>query len=192
MENLFAILMGAMLVNNFVLTRFLGLCPFFGVSKKTSPALGMGLAVTFVMSLASFITWIIYRFVLLPLNIEYLQIITFILTIAVLVQFVELFLKRFHEKLYKALGIYLPLITTNCAILGVAFLNVQKNYNLIESLVFGISAGLGFTLALLLMSGIRERLELANVPKPMQGVPIAFIIASIMSMAFMAFSGMIK
>ncbi|MFH1642483.1 MAG: electron transport complex subunit RsxA [Nanoarchaeota archaeon] len=192
MESLFAIIIGAMLVNNFILTRFLGLCPFFGVSKKTSSALGMGTAVMFVMSLSSIIVWLIHNLLLIPFGLEYLQIITFILTIAVLVQFVEIFLKKFNTVLYKSLGIYLPLITTNCAILGVALLNVQENYNLLESLVFGLSAGVGFTLALLLMSGIRERLEHAKIPKSMQGIPIAFIIASIMSMAFMAFSGMIK
>ncbi len=192
MENLLAIIIGAIFVNNFILTRFLGLCPFFGVSKKTSSALGMGLAVVFVMTISSSITWAIYHHLLVPFDIEYLQIITFILTIAVLVQFVELFLKKFNQVLYKALGIYLPLITTNCAILGVALLNVQEGYSFIGSVVFGISAGIGFTLALLLMSGIRERLELARVPRAMQGVPIAFIIASLMSMAFLAFSGMIK
>jgi len=192
MSSLFAIIIGAILVNNFILTRFLGLCPFFGVSKKTESALGMGMAVIFVMGIASVITWAIYTYLLVPLHIEYLQIITFILTIAVLVQFVELFLKKFNDALYKSLGIYLPLITTNCAILGVAFLNVQENYNFIQSLVFGLSAGVGFTLALLLMSGIRERLEFSKVPKAMEGIPIAFIIASLMSMAFLAFSGMIK
>ncbi len=190
--SLFAIIIGAILVNNFILTRFLGLCPFFGVSKKTESALGMGMAVIFVMGIASAITWAIYNYLLVPFNIEYLQIITFILTIAVLVQFVELFLKKFNQALYKSLGIYLPLITTNCAILGVAFLNVQENYNFIQALVFGLSAGVGFTLALLLMSGIRERLEFAKVPKAMEGIPIAFIIASLMSLAFLAFSGMIK
>ncbi len=191
-HSLFAIIIGAILVNNFILTRFLGLCPFFGVSKKTESAFGMGMAVIFVMGIASATTWAIYTYLLVPLHIEYLQIISFILTIAVLVQFVELFLKKFNDALYKSLGIYLPLITTNCAILGVAFLNVQENYNFIQSLVFGISAGVGFLLALLLMSGIRERLEFAKVPKSMQGIPIAFIIAALMSLAFLAFSGMIK
>jgi len=192
MENLLAIIIGAIFVNNFILTRFLGLCPFFGVSKKTKPALGMGFAVIFVMTLASVVTWIIYNLILIPLNLQYLQIITFILTIATFVQLVELFLKRFNETLYKALGIYLPLITTNCAILGVALLNVQKNYSFIAALVFGLSAGIGFTLALLLMSGIRERLELSKVPKAFTGLPIAFIVAALMSMAFLAFSGMIR
>ncbi len=192
MENLFAIIIGAIFVNNFILTRFLGLCPFFGVSKKTKPAIGMGLAVTFVMTLASIVTWIMYNWVLLPLGIEYLQIIVFILIIATLVQFVELFLKKANPVLYKTLGIYLPLITTNCAILGVAFLNVQEEYSFVAALVFGISAGVGFLLALLLMSGIRERLELSKVPKAFQGLPISFIVAALMSLAFLAFSGMIR
>jgi len=191
-HTLLSIIIGAIFVNNFILTRFLGLCPFFGVSKKTKPAIGMGLAVTFVMTLASIVTWIMYNWVLVPLGLEYLQIIVFILIIATLVQFVELFLKKVNPILYKTLGIYLPLITTNCAILGVAFLNVQEGYSLIAALVFGISAGVGFLLALLLMSGIRERLELSNVPKAFQGLPIAFIVAALMSMAFLAFSGMIR
>lgn len=192
MENLLALIIGAIFVNNFILTRFLGLCPFFGVSKKTSSALGMGFAVTFVMGIASVVTWIIYNLILVPLSIEYLQIVSFILTIAFLVQVVEIVLKRFNQTLYKALGIYLPLITTNCAILGLAFINVQNNYSFIAALVFGISAGIGFTLALILMSGIRERLETAKVPEVFKGIPIAFIIAAIMSMAFLAFSGMIR
>ncbi len=192
MENLLAIIIGAIFVNNFILTRFLGLCPFFGVSKRTKPALGMGLAVIFVMTLASIVTWLVYNLVLVPLQIQYLQIIVFILVIATLVQFVELFLKKANPVLYKALGIYLPLITTNCAILGVAFLNVQEDYSFIAALVFGISAGVGFLLALLLMSGIRERLELSKVPKAFSGLPIAFIVAALMSMAFLAFSGMIQ
>ena len=192
MENLLAIIIGAIFVNNFILTRFLGLCPFFGVSKKTKPALGMGLAVTFVMTLASIVTWVMYNWVLVPLHIQYLQIIVFILIIATLVQFVELFLKKANPVLYKTLGIYLPLITTNCAILGVAFLNIQETYSFIAALVFGISAGVGFLLALLLMSGIRERLELSKVPKAFSGLPIAFIVAALMSMAFLAFSGMIR
>jgi electron transport complex protein RnfA len=192
MENLFAIIIGAIFVNNFILTRFLGLCPFFGVSKKTKPALGMGLAVIFVMTLASIVTWIVYNLILVPLGLQYLQIIVFILIIATLVQFVELFLKKANPILYKSLGIYLPLITTNCAVLGVAFLNVQENYSFIVALVFGLSAGVGFLLALLLMSGIRERLELSKVPKAFSGIPIAFIVAALMSLAFLAFSGMIR
>lgn len=192
MESLLAIIIGAVFVNNFILARFLGLCPFFGVSKKTKPALGMGLAVIFVMSLASIATWVVYNLILVPLQIQYLQIIVFILVIATLVQFVELFLKKANPVLYKALGIYLPLITTNCAVLGVALLNVQEDYSFIAALVFGISAGVGFLLALLLMSGIRERLELSKVPKAFEGLPVAFIVAALMSMAFLAFSGMIR
>jgi electron transport complex protein RnfA len=192
MENLLALIIGAVFVNNFILTRFLGLCPFFGVSKKTSSAIGMGFAVVFVMGISSAVTWFINYLILVPFKIEYLQIVSFILTIAFLVQVVEIILKRFNETLYKSLGIYLPLITTNCAILGVAFINVQNNYSFIAALVFGISAGIGFTLALILMSGIRERLELAKVPDIFKGLPIAFIVAAIMSMAFLAFSGMIK
>ncbi len=192
MENLIAIMIGAILVNNFILTRFLGLCPFFGVSKKTKSALGMSLAVTFVMTLASIVTWILYHFILVPLKIEYLKIIVFILVIATLVQFVELFLKKSNPLLYRALGIYLPLITTNCAVLGVALLNIQENYSFIGAVVFGVSAGIGFTLALALMSGIRERLEISKVPKAFEGLPIAFIVASILSMAFLAFSGMVR
>jgi electron transport complex protein RnfA len=182
MENLLALIIGAVFVNNFILTRFLGLCPFFGVSKKTSSAIGMGFAVVFVMGISSAVTWFINYLILVPFKIEYLQIVSFILTIAFLVQVVEIILKRFNE----------TLITTNCAILGVAFINVQNNYSFIAALVFGISAGIGFTLALILMSGIRERLELAKVPDIFKGLPIAFIVAAIMSMAFLAFSGMIK
>ena len=152
----------------------------------------MGLAVIFVMTLSSVVTWIMYNLILIPLGLRYLQIIVFILVIATLVQFVELFLKKANPVLYKTLGIYLPLITTNCAILGVAFLNVHESYSFIAALVFGISAGVGFLLALLLMSGIRERLELSKVPKAFSGLPIAFIVAALMSMAFLAFSGMIQ
>ncbi len=191
MENLVAIIISMIFVNNFILTKFLGLCPFFGVSKKTENALGMGAAVIFVMGIASMASWLIYTYVLVPLKIEFLQIITFILIIATLVQLVELFIKKFSEPLYKALGIYLPLITTNCAVLGVAFLNIQENYSFIASLVGGLAAGVGFTLALLLMSGIRERMELSDIPKPFRGLPIAFIVASLMSLAFLGFTGMI-
>ena len=191
-HTLITIIIGAIFVNNFILTRFLGLCPFFGVSKKTKPALGMGIAVIFVMTLASIATWLAYTLILVPLKLEYLQIIVFILVIATLVQFVELFLRKANPILYKALGIYLPLITTNCAVLGVALLNVQEKYSFIQAVVFGFSAGVGFMLALLLMSGIRERLELSKLPKAFEGLPIAFIVAALMSMAFLAFSGMVK
>ncbi|MCB9359134.1 electron transport complex subunit RsxA [Candidatus Woesearchaeota archaeon] len=191
MENLLALAISMIFVNNFILTKFLGLCPFFGVSKKTESALGMGLAVIFVMGIASAASWLLFNLILEPLDIEYLQIITFILIIAFLVQLVELFIKKYSEKLYNALGIYLPLITTNCAVLGVAFLNIQENLSFIGAIVGGISAGVGFLLALLLMSGIRERLELMEVPAPFKGLPIAFIVASLMSLAFLGFAGMI-
>ncbi|HHS49735.1 MAG TPA: electron transport complex subunit RsxA [candidate division Zixibacteria bacterium] len=212
MANILIIAIGAILINNFVLSRFLGLCPFVGVSKKTETAIGMGMAVIFVMTLASAVTWTIWAFFLSPgesnlfwiiaralgsgaeahaFDLRYLNTIAFILVIASLVQFVELVLKKMSPALYESLGIFLPLITTNCAILGVAELNTMTlDYNFIESLVHGISAGIGFTLALIMMSGIRERLEFAPVPKLMRGLPIAFIIAGLMSMAFLGFSGL--
>ena len=192
MNNLVAIIISMIFVNNFIFSKFLGLCPFFGVSKKTSNALGMGGAVIFVMGIASIASWLLYTFVLVPLNIEFLQIIGFILIIAFLVQLIEIFIRRFSQPLYKALGIYLPLITTNCAILGVAFLIIQESYTFTESLVGGLAAGVGFALALLLMSGIRERLELMDVPKPFKGLPIAFIVASLISLAFLGFAGMLS
>jgi electron transport complex protein RnfA len=186
------ILVSAVLVNNFVLARFLGICPFLGVSKKTDTALGMGMAVIFVMTLASIFTNLIYNLVLVPFHLEFLQIVSFILIIASLVQLVETVLRKISPALYHALGIYLPLITTNCAILGLALLNIIKGYDLIRSIIFGLGAGLGFTLALLIMSGIRERLEFADVPKVLRGVPIALIVAGLLSMAFMGFSGLVK
>jgi Na+-translocating ferredoxin:NAD+ oxidoreductase subunit A len=191
MENLFIIMFSMIFVNNFILTKFLGLCPFFGVSTKTKNALGMGFAVIFVMALSSIASWILYHLILVPFKIEFLQIITFILIIAFLVQLVEIFIKKYSHTLYKSLGIYLPLITTNCAVLGVAFLNIMENYSFVASVVAGISAGVGFLLALLLMSGIRERLEFMDIPKPFKGLPIAFIVAAIMSMAFLGFSGVV-
>lgn len=187
MNDIFIIILSAMFVNNVVLMKFLGMCPFFGVSKRMKPALGMSAAVTFVMTLASFVTWFAYWLVLEPLGVEYLKIVIFIFVIASLVQLVELTIKRYSKALYSTLGIYLPLITTNCAILGVAFLNITNEYNLVNSVVYGFSAGIGFTIALLLMSGIRERLELGNVPKAMRGVPIAFIAAGFISLAFLSF-----
>jgi len=190
MDNLLAIAVGSIFVNNFVLFRFLGLCPFFGVSKKTSSALGMGFAVIFVMTCASAITWPIYTYLLIPFEIEFMKTVTFILVIATFVQLIEMVIRKYRSSLYKALGIYLPLITTNCAVLGVALLNVEEGYSLIGSVVDGFSAGIGFTLALLLMSGIRERLELADVPKSFKDLPIAFISAALLALAFMAFSGM--
>ena len=190
-HTLFSMIIGAIFVNNFILAKFLGLCPFFGVSTKPKSAFSMGIALTFVTALSAVVTWAVYTFILVPLSLQYLKIIVFILVIATFVQFVEFFIKKSNPALYKALGIYLPLITTNCIVLGVALINVQENYNFANSLVFGISGGLGFMLAILLMSGIRERLELSKVPKAFSGLPIAFIVAALMSMAFLAFSGMI-
>jgi electron transport complex protein RnfA len=192
MGEFFIILVSAILVNNFVLARFLGICPFLGVSKKTETALGMGMAVIFVMTLAAIFTNLIYHLVLIPYGLEFLKIVSFILVIASLVQLVETVLRKVSPSLYHALGIYLPLITTNCAILGLALLNIIKEYDLVRSIVFGLGAGIGFTLALLIMSGIRERLEFADVPKPLRGVPIALIVAGLLSMAFMGFSGLVK
>ena len=174
-------------INNFILTQFLGLCPFIGVSKNVESAVGMGFAVTFVMALASITTWVIYNYVLIPLDIAFLQTITFILVIAALVQFVELVIQKISPALYKALGIFLPLITTNCAVLGIAIINVRNNYNALESFIAGIAAGLGFLLAILLMSTIRVKLDTEWVPKPFRGVPIAFITGGLMALAFMAF-----
>ena len=193
LKNLFFITISSIFVYNFVLSRFLGICPFIGVSKKTESAVGMGLAVIFVMTIASVVTWLIQYYILVPLNLDLLlQTITFILVIASLVQFVEMVLQKTSPALYSALGIYLPLITTNCAILGVALLNITQNRNFIESIVQGAMSGVGFTLALLLMSGIRERLELAKVPKSLQGIPIAFVTAGLLAIAFLGFAGMIQ
>jgi electron transport complex protein RnfA len=192
MPEVFQLVIGAILVNNFVLTRFLGICPFLGVSKKVSTATGMGMAVIFVMTLAATITWIAYKFILVPLDLVYLQTIVFILVIASLVQLVEMVLQKQFPALYEALGIFLPLITTNCAILGMAVLNIQKDHSFLESIIFAFSAGVGFTLALVLMGGLRERIELAPVPEPLKGTAIALITAGLLSMAFMGFSGLIR
>ncbi len=181
------ILITFVFVNNFILTQFLGLCPFIGVSKNVDAAVGMGFAVTFVMSIASLATWAIHNLVLIPLGITFLQTITFILVIAGLVQFVEMIIQKTSPPLYKALGIYLPLITTNCAVLGIALIAVRSEYNALESFVAGFSAGLGFLLVMLLMSTIREKLDVEWVPKPLRGVPIAFITGGLMALAFMAF-----
>ena len=191
------IAISAIFINNFILTRFLGLCPFMGVSKQTKPALGMGAAVIFVMTLSGFITWVVYRYLLVPFNLEYLRTIAFILVIAVFVQAVEMAMAKLSPALYRAMGIYLPLITTNCAVLGVTVLNVNMFFgkgmstglSFSASLLQAFCAGIGFALAMLLMSGIRERLDLTDVPKSLQGVPIAFIVASLMSMGFLGFSG---
>lgn len=189
---LFTIFIGAILVNNFIFTRFLGICPFLGQSKNVKMAVGMGCAVIFVQTLASVATNLIYGFVLAPLKLEYLVTVSFILVIAALVQLVDIVLQKVFPILHRAMGIYLVLITTNCAILGLALLNVVKKYNVIQSLVFGLSAGIGFTLALVIMAGIRERLELADIPKPLQGFPITLILAGLLSIAFMGFAGLVK
>lgn len=181
-----------MLVNNFVLARFLGVCPFLGVSRKTESALGMGAAVMFVMTVASLVTWLIQRLVLVPFHLEYLQTITYILVIAALVQLVEMVVQKTSPVLYQALGIFLPLITTNCAILGVAILVQQKAYGFLETLTFAMAASAGFGLALVLLAGIRESLELAFVPKAFQGNAIVLVAAGMLSLAFMGFSGLVR
>ena len=198
LANLFSVALGAILVNNFIFSQFLGICPFMGVSKKIDTAAGMGIAVTFVMGLASAICWPINQFLLVnpaiygeggP-NLAFMQTVVFILVIAALVQFIEMFLQKSMPSLYTALGIYLPLITTNCAVLGVVLLNVQNNYNFIESVVYGVTGGLGFLLAIVLFASIRERLVFADYPKAFEGFPIALVTAGLMALAFMGFSGL--
>ena len=192
MNTYLTILVGSLLVNNFVMNKFLGICPFLGVFKKFDTALGMGLAVTFVMTLASFVSWLVEHFLLMPLDLTYLRTIAFILVIAVLVQVVEMALKKMSPSLYQALGVYLPLITTNCAVLGVAILNSDNGYNLLESTVSGCCAALGFTLAMVLFACIRERLALSRMPKWMDGFPGALITAGLMAVAFAGFGGLIS
>ena len=187
--SLLSISLGAILVNNFILVQFLGICPFMGVSKKMDTAVGMGFAVIFVMGLASALCYPVNQ-LLVRLDLEYMQTVAFILVIAALVQFVEMFLKKSIPTLYEALGVYLPLITTNCAVLGVVLLNVQNNYNFIESVVYGITGGVGFLLAIVLFASIRERLEFADPPKAFRGFPIALITAGLMALSFMGFSGL--
>lgn len=184
-----SLLITALFTQNFVMVKFYGICPFLGVSKKSDTALGMGMAVTFVMAVASAITYLANRYLLIPFGLEYLQTILFILIIAGLVQFVEMFVQKSMPSLYNALGIYLPLITTNCAVLGVALVNVQEGYNFIYSLLYGTFAALGFTLAIVLFAGIREFINEKNVPEPFRGFPIALITAGLMAIAFMGFSG---
>ncbi|MCD5409245.1 MAG: RnfABCDGE type electron transport complex subunit A [Methanocellales archaeon] len=191
MENILAIMLSAIFINNLVLTKFLGLCPLFGVSKDTKSAMGMSLAVIFVMTLASASTWLIYTYMLTPLNIRFLQTISFILLIATLVQLIELIIRKHSPPLYRSLGIYLPLITTNCAIMGAVLLSIRGGYSFVEGIVFGISAGVGFGMVLLIMSGIRERLELSDTPKSLEGVPLAFITVGILSIIFVSFFGRI-
>jgi electron transport complex protein RnfA len=182
----------AIFVNNFVLYYFLGICPFLGVSKKIDSALSMGLAVTFVMAITAVVSWMINHWILIPYGLDYLQIVSFILVIASLVQLVEMFIRKVSPPLYQALGIYLPLITTNCAIMGLALLAALKNYGFLPTVVFGTASGLGFTLAIILMAGIREQIELADVPAPLRGAAIALVVAGIMALAFQGFSGMIQ
>ncbi|MFH1202150.1 MAG: RnfABCDGE type electron transport complex subunit A [Candidatus Omnitrophota bacterium] len=197
MEKILMIAISMVFINNFILTKFLGLCPFLGVSRSTKPALSMGMAVIFVMTTSGILTWLIYRFILIPFGLEYMRTIFFILVIATSVQLIEMFILKTSPALYRALGIYLPLITTNCAVLGVTVLNINdffvKGEAVKGSFIFSVSqaffAGIGFSLALILMSGIRERLDLVDVPESLRGIPIAFIIASLMSLAFMGFSG---
>ncbi|MGN0264134.1 MAG: electron transport complex subunit RsxA [Oliverpabstia sp.] len=191
MRELLMIAIGSALVNNVVLSQFLGLCPFLGVSKKIDTAAGMGGAVVFVLTLSSFCTSLIYKFILVPTNMEYLQTIVFILVIAALVQLVEMFLKKTIPALYKSLGVYLPLITTNCAVLGVALLNVQNDYNVLEGTINGFATAVGFTIAIVLMAGLREKIEYNDIPKPFQGMPIVLLTAGLMSIAFFGFSGLI-
>ncbi len=189
---IFALIISALFVNNFVLARFLGICSFLGVSKKVETATGMGLAVTFVMALASLISYIVYSTILVPLNITYLYTIAFILVIAALVQFVEMVIKKKSPGLYKALGIFLPLITTNCAILGAVIINMNDKYNLIESIIFGTFSGLGYMLAIVLLAGLRERMEACDkMPKAMEGLPISLITAGLMAIAFLGFQGLL-
>ena len=188
--SIFSIALGAILVENFIFSQFLGICPFLGVSKKMDTAIGMGAAVTFVMGLASAVTWLI-NLLLVQLDLEYMQTVVFILVIAALVQFVEMFLQKKVPALYTALGIYLPLITTNCAVLGVALLNVQKDYNFLESVVYGVTGGLGFLLAIVLFASVRERLDLtSDCPRSFEGFPIALVSAGLLALAFMGFSGL--
>ena len=191
MKELLLIIISSALVNNVVLSQFLGLCPFLGVSKTTDTAAGMGGAVIFVITLSSFVTSVAYKFILVPLNLTYLQTIVFILIIAALVQFVEMFLKKSIPSLYKALGVYLPLITTNCAVLGVALINVQKDYGIIQGTVNGFATAAGFTISIILMAGIREKMQYNDIPKSFQGFPITLITAGLMAITFFGFSGLI-
>jgi electron transport complex protein RnfA len=190
MKEMLVIIVSAILVENFVLTKFLGICPFLGVSKSLSSALGMSVAVVFVMTIASGATWVVNEYLLKSFGIEYLQTIAFILVIAALVQFVEIVLKKTTPSLYKSLGIYLPLITTNCAVLGVSLLNIGREYNFLQSIVYGFGAGLGFTFALVLFSGVREKLEMCDIPEALKGLPITLIAAALVSLAFFGFQGL--
>lgn len=191
MKELLIVAIGSAIVNNVVLSQFLGLCPFLGVSKKIETAAGMGGAVIFVLTLSSFVTSLVYSFILVPTDLVYLQTIVFILVIAALVQLVEMVLKKMMPALYKSLGVYLPLITTNCAVLGIAIINVQKEYNVLEGTVNGFATAVGFTISIILMAGLREKIEYNDIPKPFQGMPIVLLTAGLMSIAFFGFSGLI-
>ena len=188
--SLFSIALGAILVNNFIFSQFLGICPFMGVSKKVDTALGMGMAVIFVMGVASAVCWPINKYLLLANGLDFMQTVTYILVIASLVQFVEMFLQKAMPSLYQALGVYLPLITTNCAVLGVVLQNTQNNYSFIESLVYGITGGIGFLIAIVLFASVRERLEFSECPKSFEGFPIALVTAGLIALSFMGFSGL--
>ena len=190
MQVIIGILISAILSENFILVKFYGICPFMGVSKKTDTAIGMGMAVTFVMAIASAATWAVNEYLLLPFNLGYMQTVSFILVIASIVQFVEMFLKKFVPALYQALGIFLPLITTNCAVLGVALVNVQKGYDFLQSVINGAAGGIGFTVAIVLFASIRERVDKTDCPESFKGFPIALIAAGLMALAFMGFSGL--
>ena len=190
LTSLLSISLGAILINNFIFSQFLGICPFLGCSNKMDTAAGMGLAVIFVMGLASALCWIINEWLLIPLGLGFMQTVAYILVIASLVQFIEMFLKKSVPSLYSALGIYLPLITTNCAVLGVVLLNTQNNYNFIESVVYGITGGIGFLVAICLLASVREKIEFADYPKAFEGFSIALVTAGLLSLAFMGFSGM--
>jgi electron transport complex protein RnfA len=192
MKTLFLIIISTVFVNNFVLARFLGLCPLMGVSKKIETSIGMGMAVTFVMTIAAMATWMIQNFILETFNLQYLQTIMFILVIASLVQLVEIFIRKVSPALYQALGIFLPLITTNCAVLGMAILSIQRDLKFHEAIAWALGSAIGFTLALVLLAGIRERLDMADVPKPFAGTAAAYVTAGLLSLAFMGFSGMVK
>jgi len=191
MGEILMIMLAAVLTENFIFTKFLGICPFLGVSDKPSTAFGMGMAVTFVMSLSSAATWIVYNSILVRFELEYLKTIAFILIIAALVQFIEMFMKKYFTALYKALGIYLPLITTNCAVLGAALINIDNGYNLINAIVYGAFSAIGFTLAIVIFAGVRERVNFANPPEMFKGVPIALISAGLLAMAFAGFQGVV-
>ena len=189
MTKILLIMFAAIITENFIFSRFYGICPFLGVSDKPSTALGMGMSVTFVMTLASAATYLVYHYALVPLGLEYLKTVAFILVIAALVQFIEMFLKKYVPSLYSALGIYLPLITTNCAVLGAALTNIQKGYTFVESVVFGFSAAVGFTMAILVFAGAREKMKYADPPRAFRGMPLVLIAAGLLAMAFSGFSG---